>query len=326
MENTTVELGAGAIEKIAGMARDAAAPPGRIDVFPAEGGIAGVVVPNTHTFKDLSVELDARLEKLAPGPRLLVAAEVAETQEGFIALVQRHGGTNTAIEALLTPSPSMKAFIDYHVPSNGEGPEARRLKHSVSYTFPYSIRMQAWFAAAGTWLPKRAFLTFVQERVADIVSPYEVEAAPGSVTRMEFEGVLRSRGKSREEREAAALETLFGTPEHLCNGAKAMGAISAEEFDEVEAGLGDVHISWKKSDKTTGSENVREFYLVEVAVFEGEQPQVLPARLKVKVENGALYMRLELLGLRTVIERSFAAACARVADETKRPVYRVKLA
>jgi hypothetical protein len=64
----------------------------------------------------------------------------------------------------------------------------------------------------------------------------------------------------------------------------------------------------------------------DVAVFEGEEPQVLPARLKVKVENGALYMRLELLGLRTVIERSFAAACVRVSEETKRPVYRVKLA
>ena len=105
-----------------------------------------------------------------------------------------------------------------------------------------------------------------------------------------------------------------------------MGAISAEEFDEVESGMGDVTVAYRKSDKTTNSEKVREFYLVEVAVLEGEEPQVLPARLKVKVENGALYMRLELLGLRSVIERSFAAACARVAEETKRPVYRVKLA
>lgn len=325
MENTTVELGAGAIEKIATMARDAASPPGRIDIFPAEGGLAGVVVPKTHDFKDLSGELDARLEKLAPGPRRLVAKEVAETLEGFIALTQRHGGANTAIEALLTPNPTMKAYVDYHVSSDGKGPEARRLEHSVSYAFPYSVRMQAWLAVAGAWLPKRAFLTFVQERVADIVSPYEVEAAPESVTRMEFEGVLRARGKSREERAAAPLETLFGTPAHLCDGARLMGAISAEEFDEVEAGMGDVTVSYKKSDKTTNSEKVREFYLVEVAVFEGEDPQVLPARLKVMVEKGALFMRLELLGLRTVIERSFAAACARVADETKRQVYRVKL-
>ena len=38
----------------------------------------------------------------------------------FIALVCRHRGTNTAIEALRTPDPTMKAYVDYHVASNGE--------------------------------------------------------------------------------------------------------------------------------------------------------------------------------------------------------------
>lgn len=291
-----------------------------------DGGVSGLMVPNSHTFKDLSKEIDERSERLAPGPRRLVAKEQAETLEGFIALLRRHGGANTAVEALANPSPSIKAYVDYHVQSSGQGPEARRLEHSVSYSFPYSSRFEAWTRAANSWLPKRAFLSFVQERVADIVSPHEVTAAPDSVTRLEFEGVLRSRGFDQAEREAAELETLFGTPKMLADGAKAMGAISSEEYDEVEAGLGEVSISYKKSDKTTGAEKVREFYLVEVAVFEGEKPQVLPARLRAKVENGVLYLCLELLGIRTVIERSFAAACEQVAAETGRPVYRCKLA
>lgn len=319
------EFNGDAVSQIAELAQNAIK--GEIfGIRSVDGGVSGIMVPNTHTFKDLTKDIDERDERLAPGPRRLKAREEAETLEGFVALVQRHGGSNTAIEALVNPSPKMLAYVDYHVQSNGEGPEARRLEHSISYAFPYSSRFQMWHNASKVWLPKRAFLAFVQDRVADIVSPHEVEAAKDSVTRIEFEGVLRARGKTQEEREAAALETLFGTPENLAAGAKAMGAISSEEYDEVEAGLGEVTVSYKKSDRTTNSEKVREFYLVEVAVFEGDKPQVLPARLRVKVENGALYLCLELLGLRTVIERSFAAACERVASETTRPVYRCKLA
>lgn len=327
-------LNGDAVNQIVELAELAAEAPKHdiVEVFPAGGvadvphGLAGVLVPNTHTFKDLSKELDERIERLASGPRRLVAREAAETLEGFIALTVRHGGTNTAIEALLRPSPAFKTYVDYHVQSAGNGPEARRLEHSVSYAFPFSAKLQAWIDAAKVWKSKREFLSFVQERVADLVSPYEVSAPDGSVTRTEFEGVLRARGKSKEERQAANLEALFGTPEQLCEGARAMGAISAEEFDEIESGLGDVSISYKKSDKTTNTEKVREFYLVEIPVFEGEAPQVLPARLRTNVQSGALYLRLEVLGLQTVIEKSFAEACQRVAKETGRPVYRVKLA
>lgn len=327
-------LNGDAIEQIAALAEMASEAPKHdiVEVFPAGGvadvphGLAGILVPKTHDFKDLSKELDERIERLALGPRRLVARESAETLEGFIALTVRHGGANTAIEALLRPSPTFKTYVDYHVQSGGQGPEARRLEHSIAYAFPFSAKLQAWLEGSKGWKSKREFLSFVQERVADLASPYEVDAPEGSVTRTEFEGVLRARGKSKEERKAAKLEALFGTPEQLCDGARALGAISAEEFDEIESGLGDVSISYKKSDKTTGSEKVREFYLVDIPVFEGENSQVLPARLRTSVNNGALFLRLEALGLQTVIEKSFATACERVAKETGRPVYRVKLA
>lgn len=323
------ELNGDVVAQIAELAQKAAEEK-IVEVFPADTadarGNVGVLIPKTHEWRDLTKEVDDRAERLAPGPRRLLAKEEAETLEGFISLVQRHGGANTAISATLRPTPKMVAYIDYHVASSGQGPEARRLLHQVPYDFPYSERMQAWLNAGNGWKSKRDFLNFVQERIADIVSPYEVEAAADSVTRKEFEGVLRARGVGAFEREEAKLETLFGTPEHLVTGARAMGAISAEEYDEVESGLGEVEIKWRKADKTTNAEKVREFYLVEIPVFEGEAPQVLPARLRASVEKGALFLRLELIGLRTVIERSFEAACIKVGAETGMPVYRVKLA
>jgi len=321
------ELSGDVVAQIAELAKEAATPPGKIDVVPVDGGIAGVIFPKTHDFKDLSKELDERIERLAPGPRQLKADEKAETLDGFIALVSRHRGTNTAIEALRMPNPSMRALVDYHVASDGsKGPEARRLLHKLEYAFPFTDAFRKWESSGLEWQSKRDFLKFVQDRTADMVNPREIIADKESITRREFEGVLRSRGMDKEAREAADLEVLFGTPEQLIAGARAMGAISAEEYEEVEAGLGEVSISYKKSDRTPGAEKVREFYLVEVSVFEGEAPQVLPARLRATVDKGQLFLRLELIGLKELVKRSFEAACKRVADETKCPVYRVKLA
>ena len=320
------ELNGDAVQEIAVLAQGAGEVQ-NIEVWPGkEGQAVGVVVPKTHDFVDLTAKIDERLERLAPGPRQLKADEKAETLEGFIRLVCRHRGTNTAIEALRMPGPTMKAYVDYHVASNGEkGPEARRLLHKIEYAFPFTDAFKMWETAGQHWQSKRDLLKFVQDRTADMVNPREIVADKDSVTRREFEGVLRSRGMERDEREAADLEVLFGTPEQLIAGARAMGAISAEEYDEIEAGLGEVSISYKKADKTTNSEKVREFYLVEVSVFEGEAPQVLPARLRAMVEKGQLFLRLELIGLKELVRKSFEAACAKVASETACPVYRVKL-
>lgn len=299
-----------------------------VEVYPGrDGQNVGVMVPKTHDFVDLTKAIDERLERLAPGPRQLWAEESAETLEGFIRLVCRHRGNNTAIEALSMPTPSMTAYVDYHVASDGsKGPEARRLKHKVRYAFPFSEAFQKWQSSGTSFQSKRDFLKFVQDRTVDMVNPNEIEAGENSITRREFEGVLRSRGMGKTERKEAALDVLFGTPEQLINGARAMGAISAEEYDEVDAGLGELTITYRNSNKATNAEKVREFYLVEVSVFEGEKPEVLPARLRASVDKGQLYLRLELIGLKELMRRSFDAACERVAKETTCPVYRVKLA
>lgn len=327
-------LNGDAVQQIADLAEQASEAPKHdiVEVYPAGGvggmphGVAGVLVPNTHTFKDLSADIDKRNEALADGPRRLVANEVAETRDGFISLTKRHAGKNSAIEAILRPSPSMTTYVDYHVASEGDGPEARRMQHSVHYAFPYSERTQAWLQAGSTMKTKREFTQFIQDRVVDLVSPFEVKADKGSVTRREFEAVLRLRGKGIEEREAASLEVLFGTPESLINGVIATKAISTIEQEDIESGFGDISFSYKKVDKTDAKEKLREYYLVEIEVFEGETPRVLPARLKATAVNGELMLKLEVIGLRDVIKDSFDAAVKEVAETTGLEVHRVKLA
>jgi len=41
--------------------------------------------------------------------------------------------------------------------------------------------------------------------------------------------------------------------------------------------------------------------------------------------KGQEFLRLELIGLKELVRKSFEAACAKVASETACPVYRVKL-
>ena len=53
-----------------------------------------------------------------------------------------------------------------------------------------------------------------------MVNPREIIADKDSVTRREFEGVLRSRGMGRDEREAADLEVLS---ERLNSLSRALG-------------------------------------------------------------------------------------------------------
>lgn len=330
-----LEFDGSTVQEIASLAQQAALVD-QIDVHSAdnkgEAGIAGILVPRTHEWRNLTAEIEQRRDVLAPGPRRIVAREHAETLDGFIRLSRRHAGQTSAVEALLRDdrdanklAPRMRTVVDYHGASAGDGPDPRWGKHEVCYAFPLSAKCAMWMQAGTQFMSKRDFLRFVQDNVSSMQSPDEVEADPGSITRTEFEAVLLARGMGKAERESKELTALFGTPGQLVEGARAMGAISSEEFDEVESGLGEVEVRYRKSDKSTNSEKVREFYLVSVSVFDGEPPQTLPARLRITVSQGVLGLRLEVMGLQLVIERAFAAACERVERETGLPLYRCRL-
>ena len=116
------------------------------EVWPGkEGRAVGVVVPKITILWTYTAKIDERLERLAPGPRRLKADERAGTLDGFI-VVRRHRSTGaTAIEALRTPDPTMKAYVDYYVINNGEkGPEARRCCIRLPPWWPFTDAFKMW--------------------------------------------------------------------------------------------------------------------------------------------------------------------------------------
>ncbi len=299
----------------------------RIEGLP-EGHFA-VAVPKGFALHDLTAFIDRREEERAAGPRRIEGTEIAETLESFIALVQRHGTAETAVFARGGAQPRFEAVIDYHgesaSSSNGPVPAWRRQR--VTYAFPFTDAFAAW--ARSGMRSKNEFVLFVEDRIREIAEPEEVEAVTGSLTREVFDGVLRAQGKPRAEREAAPLKALFGSPSALLNDAKKLKALSFQRIEETDHGLGGVEFKYEKADKVEGTERVREFYLVEVEVFKGEEAgtkRVIPARLKASASEGSLSLGLELLGVDRVIEAAFLDAVTKVKKETERPVYRAELA
>jgi hypothetical protein len=301
----------------------------RIEGLP-EGHFAAAV-PKGFELHDFTNEIDSRNDERATGPRRIEGAEGAETLESFIALVNRHGTANTAIFARGGETPRLEAVIDYHGPTSETddvfGPVPAWRKQRVTYMFPFTNAFEAW--KKGGLRGKNDFVLFVEDRIREIAEPEEVDAEEGSLTREVFNGVLRAQGKSKAERAERPLNCLFGSPSSLLNDAKKLKALSFQRIEETDHGLGGVEFKYEKADKVEGSERVREYYLVEVEVFKGEeagQKRVIPARLKASANEGNLTLGLELLGVDRVIEAAFLEAVKRVFLDTDRPVYRAELA
>lgn len=281
-----------------------------------------LLIPLTHKAQDFTAEIDAREaaqykleEERGPGPRRIEAEEKAQTLQGFCDLVNRHKGPTTAISARASgDAVSLVATIDYHGASSGKGPDPRWKKHTVTYSFPYSVQFRSWLAAR-SWVDKKAFLDFCEGRALDLAAPEEV--TPGPITTETFQKVLIIKGGfTHEQRKAAALEAVFGGPAELFKAARVMYATTNESLEEKIDDMGQVEISYKKKD-TIENAAARKYYLVEVRVFEGdEDKQVVPVRLDLEVDSGRLQLRFALLGIDRIIENAFAEACKEVEEST----------
>jgi hypothetical protein len=300
------------------------------DVQPIEGlpeGHFAAAIPRGFVLHDFTAAIDKRLEERVDGPRRIEGTETAETLESFIALVNRHKGHSTAIFARGGEKPHLEAIVDYHKEAAGLAPVPAWRKQRITYAFPFTSAFEAW--KKGGARTKSDFVLFVEDRIREIAEPEEVEAAEGSLTREVFDGVLRAQGLPKAARAEKPLNALFGSPSALLNDAKKLKALSFQRIEETDHGLGGVEFRFEKADKVEGTERVREFYLVEVEVFKGEeagQKRVIPARLKATANEGSLTLGLELLGVDRVIEAAFLDAVEQVRAETGRPVYRAELA
>jgi hypothetical protein len=279
----------------------------------------GVLVPNSHKFEDLTDAIDKRErekyaleEQRGPGPRRIVAQHVAETLEGFCDYVNRHKGATTAISARGGLNPKLVATLDFHGASDGRtGPDPRWGKHTVEYAFPFSLTFRQWMNAAQLQDKKR-FLDWVETHAVELAHPDEIVEA-GKLTSDIFHKVLIVRGWDKEKRMGAALKAVFGSASELFEGAKLMNGSTSESLEETIDDMGQVAISYKRSDRVENA-TAKRYYLADIKVFEGDgDSRVVPVRLDLAVDGGKLGLSLHLIGVEQIVEASFLEACETVA-------------
>lgn len=282
----------------------------------------GVFVPKSHEFIDLTDRIDLREkdkyeleEERGLGPRRIEATHTAETLDGFIDYVKRHKSATTAISARGGMPSKLVATIDFHGDSDGmSGPSPRWGSHMCEYSFPFSRAFQQWVKAAARQ-DKRGFLNWVETHAVELAHPDEIVEA-GRITSDIFHKVLIVRGWEKEKRVKAPLSAVFGSASELFAGAKLMNGSTSESLEEAIDDMGQVAISYKRSDKVENAVAKR-YYLADIKVFDGdEETRCVPVRLDIAVDGGRLGLSLHLIGVEQIVEASFLEACAKVKEAT----------
>lgn len=314
----------GMVEQIQALAIRAHSPlPLHVDLHM---GRSGVVLRDGLKFEDLTEKLEAQEqrrydleEKRGKGPRRIEAKHTAQTLEGFIDYVNRHKSETTAISAQFDTGgkPRLVATIDFHGKSDGKGgPDPRWGKHSVEYSFPFSVVFRQWQNAA-QWKDKKRFLEWVETHAVELAHPGEITEA-GQLTSDIFNKVLIVKGWDKARREKSfkedGLSAVFGSASELFQGAKLMNGSTAESLEETIDDMGQVAISYKRSDKVENAQAKR-YYLADIKVFDGDgDTRCVPVRLDLVVDGGKLGLSLHLIGVEQIVEASFLEACTRVKE------------
>lgn len=288
---------------------------------------------------DVSDYLDVDRERREKPPERAFGTAKADTLDSFIDLVKRHrvGGETVVFAAQPMSSagaplaaPSLRAVLNYHVRAEVRQ-QAGHGDHCVEYKFEFAPFFRQWLAALRV-IPQREFSEFLQKHVYELMDPEDAteESADGSLKTPDPDSVtymVMMKSVSRDKRATVRPRQVFAAPGDLMKLASALQATCRQTWAEVasdEWGNLSLTITDEKQaivpDQKLGA--VPKLFLVSLEVFPGAGFQTLPARLKVEVKDGKLFLGAELIGVERLLESAFLAALERVGKETDCPVYR----
>jgi hypothetical protein len=321
------------------------APAGEILAFPSDVASAieitrkltepKVIEAGTTTMLAVSagvrvLDLTAALDARAAAPRRIEGTASITTRAAFIEHVQRFKTPNTTIFATGGDSPKLTAVIDYHGKASDAGPAAPAWgKHKITYAFPHTPSFIQWARVGAK--DQKSFFSFLEQRRFDIVHPLDItktnptddtiESPPtGSLVRDLIVRDTIAQDFTRERAERVLPAAFYETPAKLLAGIRDMSATTSETVAEKIGKWGCVSIDVKKDDSIKTSVEIREFFLLELVVFEGTTATTIPARLKAEVQNGKLVLGVEIIGLDRLREAAFEEACEVVRQATGCPV------
>lgn len=267
------------------------------DVDGIERGV--MVVPQGLEVKGLKPLLDAY--RTAP-ERRRGTAHVADL-DSFIGLVNRFKDEDSSVFADLNPkAPCLLCVLDYH--RQGAAGAPRFGHHRVRYTFPLSDEWVAWTTHSGTPFGQRDFADFIENRLADTLDP----AGAG-------DGVKKF---------AELLGCSFGSPQRLLELSRGLTVhVGQRVTNQLNLATGESQLQFAEEHHDDKKQPLRVpgAFLIGIRVFRSGHAYQMAARLRYRVQSGAVVWSYDIYRQDAVFDDAIAGACEKAKKETALPLF-----
>lgn len=197
----------------------------------------------------------------------------------FAAYVNAHKSEGTAIAYEVAPA-KLVAIFDHHTPSRlDSGGPAGWARHSAELKFTPSREMVAWRGIDGKALGQVTLAEFLEDRLDDVASPSGAELLE----------VVQKFEETRSARFASAID--------------------------LHSGACDLVYAVKDAAPTSRATLPREFMLG-LPPYMGDERYKITARLRYRVNEGALTITLRLMQIDAVLEAAIVARVEAIAQAT----------
>jgi len=269
-----------------------------------------------HTGTDL-------FEPFRQYPRRYTGTAAAANIETFVAHVVRFKDEDSAIWCNNDPSnPTLTAILDYHMARNVDpeftddtkkeplplpGAHAQFGQHRTVYKFPLSVEWKAWSAAAGKPMTQSIFAEFVEDRILDVLGDRADADLSDRARQMKttLGGTFASTARLVELSRGLKLHatSLVGQTNNLSSG-------------EVSIVFESQHVD-DKGDPV----KIPNLFLIAIPVFRGEDPYVMPVRLRYRIANKNVSWSFEIAYQQETFDHAVAEAAKAVSDKTGLPLF-----
>lgn len=252
--------------------------------------------PSTRRYESVRAEIEAN--RIHPADKR--GTETAHTLEAFIDLFNRHKTPDSVIFATTdAEAPGLTAIIDYH---KREGATADNQRQRIVYEFPLSDDWGAWMGVNGISMPQTGFAEWIEERVADLVSPSDTEAAGN----------------------AQLFQTSTATPAdmlRISRGLQINVDSTVKEIVTLQSGEAQIAFNEVHKDSVGKPIKIPGMFMVAIPPFVGAAPTRLPVRLRYRKSGQSLAWAMIPYRPEIVIVDEVRGAIDAVKKGTEAPVF-----
>lgn len=241
-------------------------------------------------------------EYLVAPERRTGTAQLTEL-DSLIAHANRFKDVDSALFADPSPAaPSLTAVLNYHCVGPSGAP--RFGNHRGVYTFPLSDEWRAWLASSGRKLSQGDFAAWLEDHVLDVANPDDAGDASKAL--------------------AATLGCTFASPSRLLELSRGLSVrVGAKVQNAINTATGEVAMQFasEHQDERGAPLKVPTAFLLAIPVFRGGALYQVAARLRYRIDGGAIAWSFDLHRPERFFDHAFREACDRAKDGTGLPLF-----